>query len=372
MTWAFMAAISGASKSPQVHVIPLTPQEQQIKQVLLDLVTKEDEAVVTGNKEVLQSVFPAHASAFQHALQREKYLKAWITARGLQITGVTVGLRTPAIRFITPHRVQIFGVVSEAYSLRLPGSKDSHRSLYDQFGLGIRHDYELVKDHGHWLIANDIFTDPLNQDSRLSHHAVPASGRIQRLAPPPASPEAAKTITYANTYCGAAPGCGNDRRYNPHYVSYNGEGGDCTNFVSQALKAAGFRMTPWWEYSVRRQEGSPAWVNAQRLKDFLDASGRATLYASGSYAQLTKPTPQYPHGAIDAIRPGDLISYIERGRAVHSALVVGYDHFGYPVVDSHTADRFQVPWDLGWDRHTIYNLWHVHYPPAPHAPSQRP
>ncbi|WP_053960033.1 hypothetical protein [Sulfobacillus thermosulfidooxidans] len=64
MTWAIMAAISGVSTTAQVHLIPLTPQEQQIKQVLLKLVTKEGEAIVTDNKEVLQSAFPPHSLVF--------------------------------------------------------------------------------------------------------------------------------------------------------------------------------------------------------------------------------------------------------------------------------------------------------------------
>ena len=132
-------------------------------------------------------------------------------------------------------------------------------------------------------------------------------------------------------------------------------------------------MTATWDYSRDKGEGSPAWVNAERLKDFLAASGRATLYASGSYSQLTRPLAKFPDGAVNQLRPGDVISYIEGGRAVHSAIVVGYDAFGYPVVDTHSSDRFRVPWDLGWDRHTTYDLWHVHYPgPKPSQDGVRP
>lgn len=71
------------------------------------------------------------------------------------------------------------------------------------------------------------------------------------------------------------------------------------------------------------------------------------------------------------IRPGDLIGYFEGGRVVHFAVVVGYDPDGYPLVISHSADRYRVPWDLGWDRSTRFLLYHVHYPPvaAPNSSS---
>lgn len=363
---ALLIPVSGATKQ-HVHVVPLTPQEQKIKHILLSLVTKEDKAIVTGHLNALHTLFPLHSDALRRALKRAQYLKFWAESRGLNVSGVDVGLRTPAIRFLTPRRVQIFGVVSENYHLSRADALDQS-PVYDRFGLGIRHDYELVEKDRHWLISADEFTDPLNQDTRLAHEAVPASGFLRSSVPLSPSPGAEKAVEYANTYCGAAPGCGNGQHYNVHYTSYNGEGGDCTNFVSQALLAGGFRMTPCWEYSRKQGEGSPAWVNADHLKHYLQASSRATLYAYGSYAQLTKPTATYPGGAVNTLRPGDLISYIERGRAVHSALVVGYDRFGYPVVDSHTSDRFRVPWDLGWDRHTMYNLWHVHYPkPVPNS-----
>jgi hypothetical protein len=56
------------------------------------------------------------------------------------------------------------------------------------------------------------------------------------------------------------------------------------------------------------------------------------------------------------------VSYVERRKAVHTGLVVGYDARGVPVVDTHTADRYHVPWELGWDHSTYFVLWHVHYP----------
>ncbi|MFD0385339.1 amidase domain-containing protein [Streptomyces stramineus] len=71
------------------------------------------------------------------------------------------------------------------------------------------------------------------------------------------------------------------RNYNPAYRSFNSYGGDCTNFVSQALKAGGWKDQPgkyddyraWW-YDSKNQAtswvGANEWswsaLNSQRVK----------------------------------------------------------------------------------------------------------
>ncbi|POB10172.1 amidase domain-containing protein [Sulfobacillus sp. hq2] len=363
---ASLIIINAATFSPHFSAYqpaPLTPPEQAVKSALQHLVTQEDHAILTHNRQALEQVFTPQAHAALHeATKREAYLSAWAKSRQIAFKRVTVSLRTPGIQFRTNGLVHVFAIVSERYQVQ-------KGTLSDAFGLGIRHDYVLQSLHGQWRIASDDFTDPLNQDTHIPGPVRPADDFTPHYqAPSVRSHNLA--VDYANRYCGAAPGCGNGGRYNSHYIDYNGDGGDCTNFISQALAAAGFRQTPVWEYSARLGEGSPAWANAARFKYFLESTGRATLMAQGRYSQLTQPTKRFPHGAVNNLVSGDLISYIEHGRTVHTAIVVGTDRLGYLVVDTHTADRYHVPWDLGWDRHTVYDFWHVHYPsPNPHASS---
>jgi ABC-type uncharacterized transport system permease subunit len=48
--------------------------------------------------------------------------------------------------------------------------------------------------------------------------------------------------------------------------------------------------------------------------------------------------------------------------AVHIAVVTGADSKGYALVNCHNADRFKVPWDLGWsDKGITFRLIRVHY-----------
>ncbi|MCY0863931.1 MAG: amidase domain-containing protein [Sulfobacillus sp.] len=360
-----LSVIVGGVPSPKAALVPLTPAEQAVKQALTALVTHEDQAILAQNPKALRAVFVPGASsaedAFDHARDREVFLAAWAKARQIRLQAVTVTVRTPHITFQSPERVKVFAVVSENYTYRYrPTGPLQH------FGLGIRHDYVLQAVDRQWRIRADDFTDPLDQDTRIPQAAKPATDTprvsVPHQPPAPLNKNAEAAVRYADEYCGAAPGCGNHGFYNRAYNNYNGEGGDCTNFISQALKAGGFRETAGWSYDRHRGEGNRAWSNAVGLAEYLDASGRATSYAEGRYPSITRPTERFPHGAIAALRPGDLISYVERGRPIHTAMVTGFDSKGVPLVDSHTSDRYHVPWDLGWDRSTRYILWHVHYP----------
>ncbi len=341
---------------------PLTPGERQVKAALTALVRQENQAILSGDDRRLKAVFlPGGASrdALKAARERENFLWAWSRARRLRVTAVATSLRTPHITFRTPERVQVFAVVSEDYTYHYLGAEPEHK-----FGLGVRHDYLLVRRGGRFYIRADYFTDPLDQDTRIPQSAVPESAPAPLNASHPRSVEPAghAAVAYADRYCGAAPGCGNKGLYNPQYNNYNGEGGDCTNFISQALSASGLRQTGAWNYSRRLGGGTRAWTNAEGLRDYLAGSERADIFASGRYGDVTRPTPDFPLGAVGALQPGDLISYIERGTAVHTGMVVAVDGQGVPLVDTHTSDRFHVPWDLGWDRTTRYLFWHVHYP----------
>lgn len=340
---------------------PLTPEERAVKSALSDLVRQEDAAILAGDEPRLRAVFLPGREALQaldEARERQNFLRAWSKSRGLRLLSVKVSLRTPHITFRTPDRVQVYAVVSETYAYRY-----RDEALPQRFGLGVRHDYFLVRQDGRFYIRADYFTDPLDQDTRIPGTALPASGTalLGAAAMTGGTSRGQMAAAYADNFCGAAPGCGNHGLYNQKYNNYNGEGGDCTNFISQSLKAGGFRETAAWNYDRRAGEGSRAWSNAEGLRDYLDGSDRACIYAYGRFSDVMRPTPALPVGAAHALRIGDLISYVEHGRAVHTGIVVAFDSRGVPLVDTHTGDRYHVPWDLGWDRTTRYLLWHVNY-----------
>src|SRR5262252_5579825 len=80
----------------------------------------------------------------------------------------------------------------------------------------------------------------------------------------------AAAAAYADTYW---------QNYNPAWPSFANSGGDCTNFVSQALYAGGINMRPsptftgdaaWYMVKKRsRWSYATPWVNAQHQSNFL-------------------------------------------------------------------------------------------------------
>ncbi|MDA8345462.1 MAG: amidase domain-containing protein [Thermaerobacter sp.] len=341
---------------------PLTTEEQTVKDALQALLSRQDDAVLRTNERALRTVYTRSGStdALRHARARQEFLHAWQAARRVKIEGVTVELRTPAIKFSGKDRVRVTAVVSEAFRYRQQ-QRDAQQEV---FGLGTRRWYVLQKERG-WRIRSEDYTDPLDQDTRIPGEAMPAvnTRELAQVEPPHVIlPAAERAVRYADTYCGAAPGCGNGRRYNPRYNDFNGEGGDCTNFVSQSLRAAGFRQTGKWSWDAGKGDGTRAWSNADGLADYLVGSGRAQVVGSGTYTALTHPLHNGSPAPISRLAPGDIIGYRERGRIVHLGLVVGRSPSNYVIVDTHTADRFHVPWDIGWDRSTRFVLLKLRYP----------
>lgn len=355
------------------------------------------ESVIHSDAEALTTHYDLESRYGRWALDREKrrikYVEAWSKARGVRFVGTAVEIRVDSAE-----------VKGDAAWLRLRQSADfayvyevDPMAPPDHFGIGTRHFVELVRRGGAWVIRRDWYTDPLDEDSVVGNvrpaltpdGVFPAtmvrreeqgSKRDGRLVPAgtsasPGEPQGTsrpsaprynreKAVGYADEYCGSAWGCGNNREYNPMYKDFTGLGGDCTNFVSQVLgdpDAGGLPMDWTWRYTFRGSGAgaSRAWAQAEALVGYLINSGRAVRIARGTYPDVVTPSEKFPYGPIGALHPGDVIAYEERGRIEHLAVVTGTDSHGYVVVNSHTADRYHVPWDLGWDRGTVFWLLNV-------------
>lgn len=91
---------------------------------------------------------------------------------------------------------------------------------------------------------------------------------------------------------------------------------------------------------------------------YLDALGSdcanfasQTLVEGGTYPKVV--------GALPKLQPGDIVGYQLKGTITHVSIITGKDFAGLPVVAAHTADRFRNPWDLGWDKQTVYWILHL-------------
>lgn len=307
----------------------------------------------------------ASVFAFQHEMIRSKYLNSWASKRGVKIINALGTLR---VMRITKNgdlaKVFLYDTLKITYTY--PDTPDQPQS----FGIGTRHSIKLKKIKDQWFVLREWYLDPIEEDFNF----IPSELGQGMLEQPLYYPRdesfkvysnkrrynREKAVIYAIKYAGACWGAGNNHRYNPKYVDFTYLGGDCTNFASQVIgdpkEGGGLSMRRAWYYNGG---GSKSWTHTDSFKNFLLNSGYGKVIARGSFSEVQKPTPRYPKGALAKLQPGDLIGYDLNGDIDHFSIVVGRDNHGYVLVNSHTGDRNQVPWDLGWDKSTRFVLIHI-------------
>ena len=374
----------GAGATPKPHDDVLGALER--------VLGERADALVTFDDQMLERHYDLNSVhgrwALEHERRRIRYLQTWAEKRRVRLVSASVKFRVAKMQ-VRENEAWLSLVQSARLGYVYEGDPTLEKHL---FGIGTRHAVQLVRQSQRWVVRRDWYTDPLDEDTLIPEVTpadVSASGGLlaavmewQRAGRPRCSPPgledlpgpahsasaAAKGVSstryhreaavrYAREFCGAAWGCGNGGRYNPKYRDYTDIGGDCTNFTSQVLHAGGLPMTSVWYYRAG-SGGSRAWVQTEALVQYLLASGRVRLMARGRFPEVMKADGS-GKAPIDRLEPGDVIGYQEKGRIVHLAPVTGRDFRGYVVVNSHTADRNLVPWDVGWDRETVFWLFKV-------------
>jgi len=159
----------------------------------------------------------------------------------------------------------------------------------------------------------------------------------------------AAAAAYADTYW---------QTYNPAWPSFANSGGDCTNFVSQALYAGGIGMrtsptysghAAWYMVKKRNRWSYAApWVNAQDQSIFLLQHLSGTSQVASYYGLAPGAT------AADHAEQGDVVLYDWNNDGVydHEAILIASDGTNpdgttnWDLVDGHTNNRYHAYWTL--------------------------
>lgn len=119
---------------------------------------------------------------------------------------------------------------------------------------------------------------------------------------------------------------------NPLFGNFRGIGGNCTNFVSQAIFAASCVMnyTPTFGwYYISLDDRSPSWTGVDYFYNFM-----TTNTAVGPFATDV---------SLDMTEVGDVIQLANNEDGYyHTLLIVGYDGDD-PLVSAQTNDAFNRP-----------------------------
>lgn len=120
---------------------------------------------------------------------------------------------------------------------------------------------------------------------------------------------------------------------NPKFYNFTGQGGDCTNFVSQCVYAGSCRMdfsNPYGWYYRSLNDRAPAWTGVVFFYNYL-TRGRES---PGPYASEV--------GAGDLML-GDVIQLARSdGRYYHTLIVTGFAPDSY-LVAAHSNDALDRP-----------------------------
>lgn len=358
--------INYTPKTQAVMAIDKTEIKNQISSIY-----KERSSVFVNNDlKKLENLFDTSQKfgkwGLEHEIKRVKYLRDWASLRNMEFTNVDSLVR---IKKIFPKHNRIRIALSESYKFDYIYKSDEN-PITNTFGVGIRHTVDLIKKNEKWLIYSDWYTDCFEDALSKYDTSLKSSNTINKvldlpIIETPSSPTPSKrynrekAVAYADKYCGDAYGSTNNFKYNRKFHDFNGIGGDCTNFVSQVLsEGGGLKYDGSWH--CHKGEGSRAFVNADGLKDYILYSGKGRLIRRGKFLDLIKKTEKFPNGAISKLELGDLVCYAKKSNIDHFAVVTGFDSHGYPLINSHTTDRYHVPWDLGWgDKDINFYLIHV-------------
>lgn len=221
----------------------------------------------------------------------------------------------------------------------------------------LKHTFVLHEENGSWEIVSDNYEDYLwrllnatglsknelissfDVNNKLPISADSPSGIVGNCYFPPDESSRAydrsSAVNYAHLWATAAP------PYNPDFYDFTNDGGDCTNFVSQAINEGGGLMTGennlgWYYNSV--SDYASAWTGVGPFYQFI----------TGYY--MWQAGPEGCSVGKDDAEIGDVIQYDwdNNGRWDHSVIIVSSEDMGYGnmyhLIAAHSNDLDNYPY----------------------------
>lgn len=120
--------------------------------------------------------------------------------------------------------------------------------------------------------------------------------------------------------------------YNPKFFNFNGNGGDCTNFVSQCLLAGGGKMNfdkyyGWFYIDINNR--SPSWASVNFLRRFLLDK------------KLTGPIANIK--SLNRLQIGDIIQLRQNVLGFNHSLIISKIENNEIYVCAHSIDALDRP-----------------------------
>ncbi|WP_371671816.1 amidase domain-containing protein [Streptomyces sp. NBC_00289] len=186
-----------------------------------------------------------------------------------------------------------------------------------------------VEDTDQGGLAVNTLSKPVSVKATTADDTMPNAPRAATTRNPVAVPKAGTAYdykamaTYAEKYWNV---------YNTAYPNYNGhaDGGDCTNFVSQSLKAGGWKHVPGYVYDYTKWFGnadiqSDSFVGVNEWSWFAQNSKRTTSLAN-----------------VFQLEVGDVLQMdFDKDGSKDHTMIVTYKSGGVPYVTYHSNNTYR-------------------------------
>ncbi|MGW0537892.1 amidase domain-containing protein [Streptomyces sp. NPDC003032] len=265
-----------------------------------------------------------HARKARLAKLGEAYTKAdtRVVVDRATITGTTATVQVTSSSTLTYKKVRGDEPDTTAFStrqeLKLAGSKDGGWKLTTISS----------RDNGPVAVAEPSVArvNTIDDDGNQYPDGTPASTAYPTTQMPSGKTagayDYAAMARYTERYWGS---------YNPAYRKFNGAGGDCTNFVSQALKAGGWKSAPGSAYDYRN------W--------WYDGANQSTSWVGvNEWAWFTLSNRRAPNlSSVYKLDVGDVLQmdFDKNGSKDHSMMVTYRDRRGMPYLTYHSTDTYR-------------------------------
>lgn len=314
----------------------------------------KNKAVLKRDKNFLESIYDMENNlgiwAYENEIRKMKYINDWSSKQGVEFTEINPTIVIKNIKK-KDEKFTVNLLCSTEYKYKYKDDETINISR-----VGTHHFMDLIEKDEKLIIIKEWYNDPFASTLDLKDfndkEIKDCIANIKSVEKKELTEARKAAVSYANKYSGAASEEKYGFKYNNKFKNYNGEGGDCTNFISQVLLEGDFKKDSTWNYNS--SGASKAWVNAESFKQYLIYSGKGTVLSSGSYKDIYRNSY--------SLNSGDVISYEEDGKISHTAVVTGFDSKGYPLITCHNTDRNNVPFDIGFNGGNIrFHLIRMNY-----------